>query len=152
VSDNEEPAKPEINSQQWTGNLYLARGYEPYRAVTTPVMPARLGLLLIFFGVLAIGVMILQVGTGKAYPACDNSVARATLKKLYDNRRLLQAVDVRALRLLSDGLKGRYCTAMVKWGNGSETEVHYEFYRAGRQNEYLSMWIDYNGGMRGPSL
>jgi hypothetical protein len=96
--------------------------------------------------------MIVRFTSSKAYPACDNSAARAALAKLYDNLRLLHAVDVNALRLLSDGLKGRYCTATVKWANGSETEVHCEFYRSGSQNQYLSMWIDYNGGMRGPSL
>lgn len=152
MSDSEEPAKPAINSRQWTGNVDSARAREPYLPVTKRAVPVRRGLLLILFGVLAIGAMIPQLTTGKAYPACDNSVARTTLDKLYDNRRLLQAVDVRALRLLSDGLKGRYCTAIVKWGNGSETEVHYEFYRSGSRNRYLSMWIDYNGGMRGPSL
>jgi hypothetical protein len=115
-------------------------------------MHVRQRLLLILFGALAIATMIIEFTSGKAYPDCDNSAVRAALAKLYDNRRLLHAVDVSALRLLSDGLKGRYCTAKVKWGNGSEIEMHYEFYRSGRQNRYLSMWIDYNGGMRGPSL
>ncbi len=115
-------------------------------------MQARQRLLLNLFVVLAIGTMIVRFTSSKAYPACNSSAARAALAKLYDNRRLLQAVDVSDLRLLSDGWKGRYCTATVKWSDGSETEVHYEFYRSGRQNQYLSMWIDYNGGMHGPSL
>jgi len=113
-------------------------------------MQARHRLILIV--VLAIGTMITRLMSGKAYPACDSRTARAALAKLYDNQRLLHAVDVSAFRLLSDGWNGRYCTATVKWSNGSETAVHYEFYRSGRQNQYLSMWIDYNGGMRGPSL
>jgi hypothetical protein len=107
----------------------------------------------ILFGVLAVGAVFARLPHGgKAYPACDNSAAKAELAKLYDNRRLLHAVDVSNLRLLSDGWKGRYCAAKVKWGNGSETEVHFEFYRSGRQNQYLSMWIEYNGGMHGPSF
>jgi hypothetical protein len=102
--------------------------------------------------VVGVGEMIAQFTLGKAYPACDDNAASAALAKLYDNRRLLHAIDVRALRLLSGGLKGRYCSATVKWDNGSETKVHFEFYRSGRQNQYLYMWIDYNGGMRGPSF
>jgi hypothetical protein len=115
-------------------------------------MQARRGWLLILLGVVAVGGMIAQLTGGKAYPACDNGTAKAALAKLYDNRRLLHAAEVGALRLLGDGVKGRSCAATVKWGDGSETEVHYEFYRSGRQNQYLSMWIDYNGGMHGPSL
>ena len=49
-------------------------------------------------------------------------------------------------------MKGRYRTATVKWGDGSEREVQYAFYRSGRDGEYLSMWIEYNGGMNGPSF
>jgi hypothetical protein len=48
--------------------------------------------------------------------------------------------------------KGRYCTATVKWGDGSEADIHYAFYRWGRRNRHLSMWIDDNGGMHGPSM
>jgi hypothetical protein len=109
-------------------------------------------LLVIVIVVLAIGTLITTLMSSKPYPACDNSVARAVLAKLYDNRRLLHAVDASDLRLLRDGWKGRYCTATVTWSNGSETEVRYEFYRSGRQNQYLSMWTDYNGGMHGPSF
>jgi hypothetical protein len=115
-------------------------------------MQWRHRLLVIVGAVLAVGGMITSLMSVKAYPACDNRAARAVLAKLYDNRRLLHAVDVSDLRLLTDGWKGRYCTATVKWDNGSETAVHYEFYRSGRQSQYLSMWIDYNGGMHGPSL
>jgi hypothetical protein len=115
-------------------------------------MQARRLLLLILFVVLTIGTMIIQLTSGKAYPGCDNSAATAALAKLYDNRRLLPAVDVSALRLIRDGLKGRYCTATVKWGDGSQTEVHYEFNRSGRQNQHILMWIDLNGGMHGPSM
>ncbi|MDR3538465.1 MAG: hypothetical protein P4L71_18360 [Acetobacteraceae bacterium] len=102
-------------------------------------------------GVLIIGSIIAAFSSGKPYPDCDNGAARAALAVLYDNRRLLHAVDVSGLRRLSDGLKGRYCTARVKWSNGSETDVPYRFYRSGRSNQYLSMWIEYNGGMNGPS-
>jgi hypothetical protein len=116
------------------------------------VMQARQRWFLILLVVLAVGVMITQLTSRKDYPDCDNSAARATLAKLYDNRRLLHAVDVNAFRLLNDGLKGRHCSANVTWGDGSETKVHYEFYRSGRQNQFLSMWIDYNGGMHGPPL
>lgn len=115
-------------------------------------MQARQLWLLILFGAIIVGAVIARLTSGKTYPACDNSSARAALAKLYDNRRLLPAIDVSDLHLLSDGWKGRYCTATVKWSNGSETDVHYEFYWSGRQSQYLSMWIDYNGGMRGPSL
>ena len=114
-------------------------------------MKARRGLRVILFVVLAIPAMIIQLTSGKAYPACDNGTAKTALAKLYDNRRLLPAVDVSALRLIRDGLKGRYCTATVKWGDGSQTEVHYEFNRSGRQNRDILMWIDLNGGMHGPS-
>ena len=74
VSDSEEPAKPAINSRQWRGNVDSARAREPYLPVTKRAVPVRRGLLLILFGVLAIGAMIPQLTTGKAYPACDNSV------------------------------------------------------------------------------
>jgi hypothetical protein len=114
-------------------------------------MQARQECPLTLLGVLIILAVIAQLTPGKVYPACDNSAARAVLGKLYDNRRLLHAADVSDLRLLRDSWQGRYCTAAVKWSNGSATEVHFEFYRSGRQNRYLSMWIDYNGGMRGPS-
>lgn len=106
---------------------------------------------LIFLGIMAIGAGA-TLFLGKAYPDCDNDRARAVLAKLYDNRRLLHAVDVNGLRQLSDGLKGRYCAASIKWGDGTESEVSYEFYYSGRSNQYLSMWIDYNGGMRGPTF
>ena len=115
-------------------------------------MRARRGLLVILFVVLAIPAMVIQLTSGKAYPACDNSTAKAALAILYDNRRLLPAVDASGLRLIRDGLKGRYCTATVKWGDGSQTDVHYQYNRWGRQNRHISMWIELNGGMHGPSL
>jgi len=115
-------------------------------------MQGRRRLLSIVIVALTIGGMITSLMWRKAYPACDNRAARAALAKLYDNRRLMHAVDVSDLRLLSDNWKGRFCTATVKWDNESETEVHYEFYRTGRQNRDFSMWIEYNGGMYGRSL
>ena len=68
---------------------------------------------MILFVVLAIPAMIMQLTSGKACPACDNGTAKTALAKLYDNRRLLLAADVSGLRLIRDGLKGRYCTATV---------------------------------------
>lgn len=88
----------------------------------------------------------------KAYPACDNKVAKTELAVLYDNRRLLHAIEVSDLRLLNNSLLARHCTATVRWGDGSVSEVNYEFDRSGRRSGHLSMWIDYNGGMRGPSF
>src|SRR3978361_672647 len=83
---------------------------------------------------------------GKPYPDCNIGAALSELAKLYDNRRLLHAVDVRDARLLRDGLKARYCAASIRWGDGSETSVKYEFDRSGGErgrSEYLRMWIDY---------
>jgi hypothetical protein len=92
----------------------------------------------------------------RPYPECNNSVALAELAKLYDNRRLLHAVNVSDAHLLRDGLKARYCTVRIRWGDGSETGVKYEFDRSGSGRRgragYLGMWIDYNGGMHGPSF
>jgi hypothetical protein len=116
------------------------------------VMAAGQRLIVIFLGLLTIIAMLSTFSSGQAYPNCDNRVARAVLSKLYDNRRLLHAADVNGFRHLSDGLKGRYCTATVKWDNGLESQVQYQFYRSGRANQYIWMWIDYNGGMHGPSL
>jgi hypothetical protein len=93
--------------------------------------------------------------SAKAYRDCNNSAALTELAKLYDNRRLLHAVDVSDARLLRDGLKARYCAVRIRWGDGSETSVKYEFDRSGGgrgRAMYLRMWIDYNGGMRGPSF
>jgi hypothetical protein len=149
----------EHDSGRWTGGSdpqqmgraeYLQRSHASRPRYGGDVRGRRW--LFILLALLGIGAMITRLSSGKAYPACDNNAATAALANLYDNRRLLHATDISALRLLSDGVKGRYCIATVKWGNGSETEVHYEFYRSGRQNQYLSMWIDYNGGMRGPPL
>ena len=89
---------------------------------------------------------------GKAYPACDNSLVRAELAGLYDNKRLLHAFEFSNLRLLGDAMFARHCAVTVKWGDGSVSDVDYEFYRSGRRSGYVSLWIGYNGGMRGPSF
>jgi hypothetical protein len=108
--------------------------------------------------VLVLGLATVVLGpfiSSKPYPDCNNSTALAELAKLYDNRGLLHAVDVGDARLLRDGLKARYCAVWVRWGDGSESSVKYEFDRsAGRRGRavYLRMWIDYNGGMHGPSF
>jgi hypothetical protein len=89
----------------------------------------------------------------KAYPACDNSVAQAELAGLYDNKRLLHAVDVSDLHFLDDTFSARHCAATVRWGNGSISVVNYEFDRVGSRNyRGILMWTDYNGGMHGPGL
>jgi hypothetical protein len=149
----------EHDSRGWTGGRDPGQMGRPTYFPGSPASRPRSGgeirgrgWLFILLAILAIGATITRSPQGKAYPACDNNAARAALANLYDNRRLLHAIDVSALRLLSDNLRGRNCIATVKWGNGSEIEVHYEFYRSGKQNQYLSMWIDYNGGMRGPLL
>jgi hypothetical protein len=110
----------------------------------------RWGLIVVSGGLL-VGAIITLYATTKTYPDCDNREARATLAKLYDNRRLLHAADVSGFRQLSEGMAARYCAATVRWDNGIESEVQYQFYRSGRGNDSLSMWIDYNGGMHGPS-
>ena len=108
-------------------------------------------LLIMVFAATVVGVMIQVFAPGKPYPDCDNGTATAALAKLYDNRHLLHAAHVSDFRHIRDGLSRRYCSATVKWDNGLESEVPYEFYRSGRQNRSLSMWIEYNGGMHGPS-
>lgn len=105
--------------------------------------------LLIVFTILG---LLALLSKKKPYPSCDDPRAKATLAVLYDNQRLLHAVDISNLRLLSDGFKGRYCIATVDWQKGSRTDVSYEFLLGGKHNEYMSMWIDYNGGMRGPNF
>jgi hypothetical protein len=106
--------------------------------------------------VLALAAVVLEPFiSGKPYPDCKDSRALTELAKLYDNRRLLHAVDVRDARLLRDGLKARYCTVTIRWGDGSETSVKYEFDGSGGgrgQAASSRMWIDYNGGMHGPSF
>ena len=104
------------------------------------------------FGLLVIGPMLTLLTPTRPYPACNNPAARAELAKLYDNRRLLHAVAVADDRFLNDDFSARHCVARVTWSNGSETDVRYEFDRSGRHNSNLSMWIDYNGGMRGLSF
>lgn len=111
----------------------------------------RLGLIVISGG-LVVGAIITLYATTKTYPDCDNREARATLARLYDNRRLLHAAVVSGYYQLSESMTARYCTATVRWDNGLESQVEYQFYRSGRGNDSISMWIDYNGGMRGPSF
>ncbi len=109
--------------------------------------------ILIVFGVLILGTLLAKL-PGTTYPSCDTSNAIGELAKLYDNQRLLHAVAVEDPHLLSDGLKGRYCLATVKWQNGSQSNVPYEFYWAGGGRSgraYLYMYIQYNGGMLGPT-
>jgi hypothetical protein len=139
----------EHNSGGWTGlsdpgQIGRAEYFQQATRTNAGVAAGKLrGLwFLLLFGVLVIGAMIAGQTTGKAYPACDNTAAREALARLYDNRRLLHATGVSDVRQLSDGVKGRYCSAIVKWASGSETEVHYEFYRSGGQNRYVSMRID----------
>ncbi len=103
-------------------------------------------------GLVVIAAAIIGVLSGKPYPACDDSRTRGMLSMLYDNGRLLHAVEVGVSRLVSDSFRGRYCVATVTWQNGLATEVPYSFHRGGRGNSSMSMWIDYNGGMRGPSF
>ena len=90
--------------------------------------------------------------SGGVYPTCDDPAARAALTALYDNQRLSHAIDVSGSRLLSDGLTGRHCSAIVRWDNGLKNEVPYSLNRESKSNQYVSMWIDYNGGMRGPRI
>ena len=105
--------------------------------------------------VMALAVIMQLFISGRPYPDCNDSAALAELARLYDNRRLLHAVDVSDARLLRDGMTARYCAVRITWGDGSETSVKYEFDRSGGargQAAYPRMWIDYNGGMHGPSF
>lgn len=101
-------------------------------------------ILCVMFGLFAL------LSKGRPYPACDDARARSALVALYDNQRLLHAVGVSNLHLRSDGFKGRYCVATVDWEKGLRDDVSYEYVFSGKGNQTLSMWIDYNGGMRGP--
>ena len=99
-----------------------------------------------------IAIVFLDAISGKPFPECDNPKAQAALALLYDNKRLLHAIDVGSVRHLNDSMTRRHCSAIVKWGNGSESEVQFEFdSSAGRSGSSMSMWIDYNGGTHGPS-
>lgn len=105
----------------------------------------RVVLLIVFIG-LAIPWFLLK---GVPYPPCDNPLARSALNALYDNQRLLHAMNVSNLRLLSDGFKGRYCVATIDWEKDKRGDVPYEFRRGGKNNDYVYMWIEYNGGQTG---
>ena len=94
----------------------------------------------------------MELSGGKPYPACDNGAARAALAALYDNRRLLHAVEVSGVQPLGDNYQGRHCVAEVTWENGSSSRVTYEFYPSGRGSQAVLLWIDYNGGMLGPAF
>jgi hypothetical protein len=152
----------EHDSSGWTGGggAGLADRAPTFSLVTSagagPAARQAQGIrFLICFGIsltLFAGEIIAQMKPGNSYPDCDNNAVRTSLARLYDNRHLLHVIDVRAIRLINDGWKGRYCSAAVRWDNGSETEVRYEFYRSGRRSQYISTWIDHNGGMRGPSF
>lgn len=89
---------------------------------------------------------------GKTLPACDNEVATARLAGLYDNQRLLRARTVDSVRLSSDAMFTRHCIATVTWTDQSVSQVRYDFVRTGRRSQHLSIWIDYNDGMWGPSF
>ena len=108
----------------------------------------RIVLLVVF---IPLGLFAL-LSKGKPYPSCDDPRARTALAAVYDNQRLLHAVGVSGMRLRNDGFRGRYCVATVEWEKGTSADVTYEFLLGGKGNAYLSMWIDYNGGMRGPSF
>ena len=116
------------------------------------VAEARWGWRPLVVGSVVIAVTIIDLVSAKPYPACDDGRARAMLSTLYDNDRLLHAAGVGVSRLVSDSFRGRSCVATVTWQNGLATEVPYSFSRGGRSNSFVSMWVDYNGGMRGPSF
>ena len=104
----------------------------------------------LMFLLLFCGLGLYWVLVGKiTYPPCDNAPARSALSMLYDNQRLLHAVNVSNLRLLSDGFKGRYCVATIDWEKGKRGDVPYEFIIGGKNNNYIYMWIEYNGRQRG---
>lgn len=87
--------------------------------------------------------LIAVFAINEEHPECGSPRATLSLAKLYDNKRLLRATDVLATRQLSDGLKGRYCMAVVVWADGSQREVRYGFEHRGRSSKSF-MWIDYN--------
>ena len=88
---------------------------------------------------------------GKAYPACDDPAARGALAALYNNNRLTHAAGISSLHNVGDGAQGRRCSASVTWSDGSRSEVAYMFSYSNKSRDRVSMWIDFNGGMRGPS-
>jgi hypothetical protein len=110
---------------------------------------------LVLIGVLGLvaAMATLSGSSARPYPECDDGKATATLALLYDNRHLLHAVEVTGIHHLRDGFNARFCSAVVKWQNGTDTDVAYEFdrSRSGGQN-YMSMWVNWNGGQRGPSF
>ena len=114
------------------------------------VAEARWGWRPLVVGSVVIAVTIIDLVSAKPYPACDDGRARAMLSSLSDNDRLLHETGVGVSRLVSDSVQGRSCVATVTWQNGLATEAPTSFSRGGRSNSVVSMWIDYNGGMRGP--
>lgn len=107
--------------------------------------------ILLASGFAVVAIVITLFTPGRYFPACDNAAARNTLGSLYDNKHLLHARDVSDLHILDNGLIRRHCSASITWENGSTSTVGYEFDRFGKTQQYLSMWIDYNGGQNGPS-
>jgi hypothetical protein len=93
----------------------------------------------------------LSGSSARPYPECDDGKATATLALLYDNRRLLHAVEVTGIHHLRDEFNARFCSAVLKWQTGTDTDVAYECdrSRSGGQNY---MWVNWNGGQRGPSF
>lgn len=102
------------------------------------------------------GIAVTTIATvnapGKTFPACNNEVATARLAGLYDNQRLLRASTVDGVRFSSDAMLARHYIATVTWTDQSVSQVRYDFVRTGRRSQHLSMWIDYNDGMWGPSF
>src|ERR1700691_3350335 len=86
---------------------------------------------LLLFGVLGVAAatIVLPRSSVRPYPECDDGRVKAALGLLYDNRRLLHATDLDAIRHLRDGFSARYCVVTVKWQDGSERDVPYEFDR-----------------------
>ena len=115
-------------------------------------MKARAGLFVLVSAGFALFATMRSFNPSKPYPACDAGPARAALASLYDDRRLLHAVHVGVPRMMESGMSRRRCVASVRWEDGSASDVSYEFDRFGRRNEFLSMWVNINGGMGGPSF
>lgn len=105
-------------------------------------------LVLAFLGLLIVFGTVLNPGTGKPYPDCNDNRARQNLIPLYDKQRLLHAVSASTGKLVRDSLIRRRCTVTVTWSDDTKTDVSYEFYYAGKQ-QVLQLWIDFNGGMHG---
>ncbi len=87
--------------------------------------------------------------SAKPYPDCDGRWARAGLAGSYDNRRRLHAVAFDDLRALEESMWMRHCAVTVHWGDGSVSEVRYEFdlQHSRYSGSVIFMWIDVNGGI-----